>query len=107
MLVPKSLSKRKLGVLVALLVVAVVGVIYIVYVNFLSTPPADQGTSAAGPTIEFKVQLPEPPLFQRDFFSSTQVRQLHNYGSLPLTAPDPLPGNPNPFPAPAPQALGR
>lgn len=94
MLVPKGLSKGKFMVMAIVLALALAVVGYLVLVNLFGGEVPQVGSK---PPLDFSVTLPKPPLFNRNFFMQPTVRDLQNYGALPLQAPASLPGNPNLF----------
>ncbi len=98
MLLPKSLPKSQLVILIIILAAAVLGTLYLLYTKVLA--PKGILVPSLSPKTQIKlyqgsVKLPDTKGFDPNFFNSEGVRDFENYADLPIT---PLvPGNPNPF----------
>lgn len=91
MLVPRSLSRSKILVLVAVLILAVGGGLYLTFTYLLSASGSITGTvvskfsSGFGPELEQALYLPEPAtVFNSTWFDESLMKQLQNDGTLPV-----------------------
>jgi hypothetical protein len=91
MLVPRSLSRSKILVLIVVLILAVVGGLYLTSAYLLSSPGSTTGivvskfSSGFGPELEAALNLPEPAtVFDPAWFDESLMKQLQNDGTLPV-----------------------
>jgi hypothetical protein len=91
MLVPRSLSRSKILILVAVLILAVGGGFYLTFTHLLSSPGSTANTTKIkisggfGPELETALSLPDPAtVFNPTWFDESLMQQLQNDGTLPV-----------------------